>query len=235
MSRRALYGLLLRLALAWASLAVLVSWLGPQLLVAAKPALQLTTEWLLPGFITSVALAPNLRGDGDVAMDLQAVRPVPITGDHEITPFVKVQERINAGHDLVPMIIMCAVLLAWPYRHRREAAWALAWGVVASAALTIWVTSVHFAGLFEIKLQRVADHFEQTREAPFYLAQMLFFESGGQWLSALVCAMSVGLLSTRRSMRDAVLTVGSESSASEAGCHKAGPERQGHPSSGPGG
>ena len=152
----------------------------------------------MPGIIASVSLVEQPGNNGDVAMDLQAIWPLPIVGDYVIAPFVKVQERINAGHDLVPAIILLSVLLAWPHRNLREAARALAWGAAASIILITWMTSVHFAGLFEIGLQRVAQGFHRTREIPICLTQMLFFESGGQWLAALVCAVGIGLLTRDR-------------------------------------
>jgi hypothetical protein len=199
MSRQALLKALVRLALAWAMLTTLASVLGPQMLVSLRPALQWTVEQLLPGMITSISISPRPGEDGDVTMDLQAVRPVPIAGDYVVTPFVKVQERINAGHDLVPAIILIAVLLAWPHRSLGQGLRGLACGLVVATVLVAWMGSVHFAGLYEISLQRVAASFHEAREVPFFLTQMLFFESGGQWLIALVSAIAIGLGLMRKS------------------------------------
>ena len=125
-------------------------------------------------------------------MELQAIRPLPIAGSYVIAPFVKMQERINAGHDLMPVILLGSVLLAWPYRSTRQAAVSLALGAVVAAVLVTAMTSVHLAGLFEIRLQKIAESVHLPREAPPHLALMLFLESGGQWLVALVGALGIG-------------------------------------------
>jgi len=190
-----------RLATAWVVLTLVVTAVGSRLVVSVGPVIELAVEQLMPGFVTSISRVSRDEGAGDVAMQLQAMRPLRIADDYWVTPWVKVEERINAGHDLVPAIILFAVLLAWPYRRIGDAARALCLGLLVAVGLITWMTSVHFAGLFEISLQRVAAQYRQARPQPLFLAQMIFFESGGQWLLALLGATAIGAFTTRHTGR----------------------------------
>jgi hypothetical protein len=197
MDRRSLLRALPRLVLAWLALTGGVALVGAHALVAVRAPLQFMVELLLPGFVTSISVDPHTSGG--VVIDVFAIRPVAISGDHVVTPWVRIQEGVHAGHDFVPAIILLAVLLAWPYRNWRQAVAALAWGVPMAVALVGWVVSVHFAGLLELSLQRVAGHYHEARETPFFLTQMIFLESGGQWLLGLLGAAAIGSFVTRGS------------------------------------
>lgn len=198
--------LAVRAACAWLVLTLLVSLWGPQTIVAARPLVQAMVEWMLPGFITRVMLKPppddvTNRAGGDVAMELQAMAPVQIAGPLGVHPWVKLTHSINAGHDLVSAIIFFSVLAAWPFASWRQRVTALALGVPLCAALVVWLVAVHFTGLFEISLQEMAAQHGLNREPRFVLTQLLFNESGGQWLVALVGAMALAAFVGRR--RDA--------------------------------
>ncbi len=99
--------LALRAALAWLVLTLLVSLWGPQAIVAVRPLVQATVEWMLPGFITRVTLKPppddctnRTAAGGDLAMQLQAMAPVQIAAPLGVHPWVKLTQSINAGHGL---------------------------------------------------------------------------------------------------------------------------------------
>ena len=194
MDRRDLLRLAPRLALAWGALTLLVAMFSAPLIVGVRPLLQACTEQLMPGFSTLIMPAVGPGAQGDVVMEFEATRPVTISGDHQVAPWIKVRESINSGHEFVPVILLLSVLAAWPYRQLRQALWALCGGVLASAVLLVWTVSVHFAGLYEISLQRVASYFHEARGTPFFLTLMIFDESGGQWLLGLLAAVAVALL-----------------------------------------
>lgn len=196
--------LALRAACAWLVLTLLVSLWGPQTIVAARPLVQAMVEWMLPGFITRVMLKPppddgtnRAAAGGDVAMELKAMAPVQIAGPLGVHPWFKLTQSINAGHDLVSAIVFFSVLAAWPFASWRQRATALALGVPLCAALVVWLVAVHFTGLFEISLQEMAAQHGLQREPRFVLTQLLFNESGGQWLVALVGAMAVASFAGR--------------------------------------
>jgi hypothetical protein len=180
-----------RLALVWAAATLAALAFGVPALVAARPLIQAGVEAILPGFIAIIAADP--AGDGGVTLTLEAMRGVEIAGDYSVVPWVPIRRGIHAGHDLVPAILLFSVLLAWPYRSWAERLRATALGVLACAVLLAWTIPVHLAGLLEIDLQRVADQLHVLRPEPWYLTQMIFFESGGTWLAALLLALSVAL------------------------------------------
>ena len=125
--------------------------------------------------------------------------PVQIAGPLGVNPWVKLTQSINAGHDLVSVIIFFSVLAAWPFASWRQRTLAMGFGVPLCAALVVWLVAVHFTGLFEISLQEMAAQHGLQREPRFVLTQLLFNESGGQWLAALVGAIALaGFVGRRR-------------------------------------
>jgi hypothetical protein len=197
MHRQALLRGLPRLLVAWTALSLVASYFGAQLLLQIGPAVQIVVEQLMPKFIVTMSPSPDPVAGQNVAMAFRAIERVAIGGAYAIAPWIKVDETISAGHALAPAIILMSALAAWPYRDTRKAVQALLIGAVASLALTVWTTAVHFAGLFEVRVQRVADFVRVERDPPFYLTQMLFFELGGQWFVALAVAFAIASLVTR--------------------------------------
>ena len=194
-TRRRLLRRLPALALAWGGLTVAVLAGGAQALLLAHPVLEAEVEALMPSYIARIqprSADPHATG-GDIVLVVHAVQPDPISGDHHVAPFVDIQESVNAGHELVPVIILVSMVLAWPWRRWSDTARALALALVASALLLAWTVPVHLAGLFELNLQRMAGNFHETRDKPWYLGQMIFFESGGLWLLALALAAAIVL------------------------------------------
>ena len=132
----------------------------------------------MPGFIATMFLQSGPGGNGDVVMLLQAMAPIAIADGLALSPWIKITESINAGHDLVPAIIVFAVLFAWPYRSMKQGAAALALAVPACAVLLVWTIAVHFAGLLELAMQRTAIQHGLARPEPFVLTQMLRAANG---------------------------------------------------------
>lgn len=181
------------LALAWGGLTLTVLAGGAQALLLAHPVFEAEVEALMPAYIAKIqprSVADHEPG-GDIVLVVHAIRPDPISGDHAVSPWIDMQESVDAGHEWVPTIILVSMILAWPWRRRSDAARAIALALGASALLLAWTVPVHLAGLYELNLQRVAASFHEVRDRPWFLGQMIFFESGGLWLLALSLAAAI--------------------------------------------
>jgi hypothetical protein len=192
-TRRRLLRRLPALALAWGGLTVAVLAGGAPALLLAHPVLEAEVEALMPAYVATIqprSVADRDPG-GDIVLVVHAIKPDPISGDHSVAPWIDMQESVNSGHELVPVIILVSMVLAWPWRRGSDTARAAALALVASALLLAWTVPVHLAGLYELNLQRVASTFHETRDKPWYLGQMIFFESGGLWLLALALAAAI--------------------------------------------
>jgi hypothetical protein len=198
MSRHQLYRALARLVVAWGALTWIAVSIGPGLIMLTHSPVEYTVEALMPGFVTSISATAKNEGNGDIAISVHAFRSIPIAGDYVIAPWIPMVESIDAGHDLVPVVILLSVLAAWPHRRFRNGLWAFCWGALTSSILLVWTVSVHFAGLFEINLQRVASFYHEPRSTPLFLTQFIFFESGGVWLVALLLASSIAAFGNRK-------------------------------------
>ena len=194
-TRRRLLRRLPALALAWGGLTVAVLAGGARAVLLAHPLFEAEVEALMPAYVARIQprSAADREPGGDIVLVVHAVRPDPISGEHVVTPWVDIQESINAGHELVPSIILVSMVLAWPWRRWPDRARAIALALVASALLLAWTLPVHLAGLYELNLQRVAASFHEARDKPWFLGQMVFFESGGLWLLALALAAAIVL------------------------------------------
>ncbi len=181
------------LALAWGVLTLAVLACGARALLLAHPVFEAGVEALMPAYIAKVqprSVADREPG-GNIVLVVHAIRPDPISGDHAVSPWIDMQESVDAGHELVPAIILVSVILAWPWRRWSDAARAVALALCASALLLAWTVPVHLAGLYELNLQRVAASFHEAREPRWFLGQMIFLESGGLWLLGLALAAAI--------------------------------------------
>lgn len=179
---------LLRLVCAWVLSAVAVFSGGQALLLGAHTPLEFLIECILPDFIVHiVAASPN--SEGDIRILLHAIKDVPITATASITPWVDMQLEIYSGHELSPSVLLLGILSAWPLRETRSLLKLHLAGLVSSAAVLAYTIPVHITGLFEIRLQLVADYYREPRAEPWYLHHMLFLESGGLWLIPILVAI----------------------------------------------
>lgn len=193
MSRRKLPSALARLIAAWGGLTWIACGIGPGLIMMVHSPVEFMVEELMPGYVTSMSAPMPHEGSGDIAISVRAFRPVAIAGDYQVAAGIPMSESIDAGHDLVPAILLLSVLAAWPHRGFRKGLWSFGWGALSCLPLLIWTVSVHIAGLFEINLQRVASACHLVREKPWFLSQFIFFESGGSWLIALLLATAIAM------------------------------------------
>jgi len=209
LNRRWLLSALARLVMGWGVCTAAAVAFGPAVVMAFRDPVDSVLETLMPDFIASLSAPTVHPGNGDLLMTVHAYHSVPIAGDYSIAPWVPMETSIDAGHDLVPVALLLGVLLAWPHRRGRDALAALLLGVAACALMLVVTVALHFAGLYQINIQRAAAALHQTRTAPIYLPLFLFMESGGGWLLALLVAVAIGVLagsrtSPRRAERGAV-------------------------------
>ena len=184
---------LARLIVAWGGLTWIAWGIGPGLIMTARSPIECLVEDLMPGYVTSMSAPVQHDGSGDVAISVHAFRPVSIAGDYQVAAGIPMTEGIDAGHDLVPAILLLSMLAAWPHRGFSNGLWSFGWGALSCLPLLIWTVSVHIAGLFEINLQRVASACHLVRAKPWFLSQFIFFESGGSWLIALLLATTIAM------------------------------------------
>jgi hypothetical protein len=193
--RRRLLRRLPLLAAVWVALTAATLAGGARALLLAHPVFEAEVEALMPAYVARIQprAADAREAGGDVVMVVHAVQPDRISGTHVVVPRIDIEESVDAGHELVPVILLLSLVLAWPWARWPQAARALALALGAAALVLAWTVPVHLAGLYEMNLQRVAASFNEVREPPWFLRQMIFFESGGQWLLALLLAAAIVL------------------------------------------
>lgn len=198
--RRLLSRALPRLALAATALTLGALAAGAQAVLLARPLFEAEVEALLPNYVARLQPrdAASPATGGDVVMVVHAFRLDPIAGEHAVTPGIDITESVDAGHELVPVVVLLSMLAAWPWPRWRDAARALALGLAACGALLAWTVPVHLAGLYELNLQRVAAALHEARATPWMVRQMVFLESGGLWLLALLLGAGIVFAVDRR-------------------------------------
>ncbi len=148
------------------------------------PLLAWGCERWLPGFEAQVT-----HSDADtMALRVIAVRPLRVAGAAWIAPGAVLTAHATILHQIVPPVIFYTALCVWPPLRRGRLLLRLVLGIPVSALLITVVTSLQLAGLVEITLQHYAGQLGVVRPESTVLAGLVFMESGGRWLLALIVA-----------------------------------------------
>lgn len=188
---RALRRIGLRLVVAWTALGAALVVGGPTLVAPLLPAVDLGIEALQPSVRASVATAASQDG-WTVAAEVFAVEAIEFPSGRSFPPGATVgRYSVTVPHAVLPLLLFLGTALAWPAHDRRETARRLL--VAAPVAILLFVasTAVVLAGHVEIGFLRRAGTAGDPLHRHPLAAAMVFMESGGRWLAALVAALVV--------------------------------------------
>lgn len=188
MSERVLPGVVLRLLLAWAALAVVGQFYSREIATALLPVVAGGVELLADDYRPHLFIADH---DGDLQIRMSALidRPVAIAPGLAVPAGKELPVGTNVVHSLVPLVILFSVLATHSAAGWRERVAQSLAGAVAAVAVVLLTVPFVLAGHVEIFFQELAQHWRADRPAPWFLDWMLAMESGGRWLVGLVGAL----------------------------------------------
>ena len=189
MMPRALLSMLPRLAVAWLLLTLGVLAFGAKIVSWSSLFVEPAVEALHPGF---AAIMTGTNGQlGEVGMTLVALKPIKLAGQYLIGDGARMEEAIPASQDLLPGVLLLSLIAGWPYRDWREVLRRVVLGVAAGSCIFLLTVTMHFAAQFEVILQGYASNIHQAREVPTFMPQYIFIILGGEWLLALLAALTI--------------------------------------------
>ncbi len=103
----------------------------------------------------------------------------------------EVKAAIHLEHILLPVVVLYAVLGAWPQPDWRRRIIVMLAGVPSALLAVALTTPFLLAGKIEMLLQQRAAAMGVPRAEPGLLRWMLFTEGGGRWLLAIVLALLI--------------------------------------------
>lgn len=180
---------LLRLLLAWLGVSALLLLLEGW--IAAPLASYLT--WLFHQVPVDYALELSARGSEPPGITLTitatARRVLTLAPESFLLPGTSFQTTATLLHLLVPASIILSLVLAWPLRSFGQRLVLLGLGLlVAVVHLTLLEPLVILGSVEMAPLVQVQNSGQQVEE-PLIVGVMLFLESGGRWLTAVLAAV----------------------------------------------
>lgn len=191
-----------RLLLAWLMTSVLFWWGGTALLRAQLPMFGGVVERLHPGMRCELAIDANAAG-GDIRLTARTVRPIAVALGRMLPKDAILEATTSVAHTLVPQLLLCCALLAWPVHGWRARAALVLAAAPLSLLLSLVCAPLVLAGHLEMSLLEQAARFGAAPPTSPALHVMLFLESGGRWLLPLVLAALVADPLARRLNREA--------------------------------
>lgn len=189
-----------RLAFATAAAVVVVLAAGPGLVGALMP----TVAWLSDLATPHLVAHAGVVGEGlGARIEARAivVSMHPVGPSHHVPPLTRIGPvSFSMVHALVPLTLLAATLLAWPCTSPPEAARRIVWGVAGAAVLVLGQSAVHLAGLVDMILLDSSARAAAQPPMPWTVMALIFLESGGRWLAALLvgAACVLGARGSRR-------------------------------------
>ncbi|MFO1435539.1 MAG: hypothetical protein U1F34_03950 [Gammaproteobacteria bacterium] len=177
----------LRLLCIWLLLSVIGVAAGKQILTPFIPLLESTTDTVMQDYSCRLSIVRE-SSDLRVMAALTATRPLPIAAEVGIPAGTTLNTQIDVVHQLVPLTILLVLVAAWPATNVRIWLIRCGIGLLLCPVLLMATTPIQIAGLTEIAFQEYAVKLSAMRPKPFSLYFMLFLESGGRWLMALLAA-----------------------------------------------
>jgi hypothetical protein len=198
MAATSAFNLSLRMGSAWLFASALVLISGPCIIEPALPLLQTAVDLLQADFTVVLELKQS-SGGWLISTQPFLMRSVALAAGSSIAPFTHLGRfSINVDHTLVPQVIFLTVAWSWPCARRRELVARLALTLPALSILLALDVPAHLVGLVEIYLAEVG-RVNASSRAAWPITWMIFMESGGRWLLAiLVAAVCVGVSRLKR-------------------------------------
>ena len=178
-----------RLLLVWLIVSILFLYIGNGFVSTLFPFLDFFVELYSGSYssILKIEMSSELPGIHmtSTITDAIYIEKIPVA-----PPGYKLASQIHVIHALVPVVIFLTIIFSWPARNlmqRLVYTVVSLFGLFLLLALTIPVLLV---GHIEMNLMSAARNFSgQELGDPFIIKWMIFLETGGSWLVALLFAM----------------------------------------------
>ncbi|HAZ61193.1 MAG TPA: hypothetical protein DCY89_06445 [Gammaproteobacteria bacterium] len=194
---------ILRAVLVWLLLSVAGIAAGEALTRPLLLPMALLGDLLVPGFHWHMSFAVHEQALNVVvqATTEQVVVASPNSGLH---PGVSVRAGATTAHLLLPTVIWLSVLAAARVDGWRQRLALMAGGLVASQILAALMGAILLAAKLELLLGQLAQQVNERRVENWVVQSMVFLETGGNVVLALIgAALCLGALETWRMRRRA--------------------------------
>jgi hypothetical protein len=187
MSQQQLFNIGVRLILSWIVLSILGYLFGREFIGLLLPYF----EWCI-GLITD-DYSPSLviRGSKDsviIHLDAIALNPIWVHADLTVNPGAKLTSGTHLLHSLVPLVIMYSVLISWPVKNLQQRLLIIALSLPIMLMLLGGLIPFLLIGHIEMMLSDYAVQGGVSQPISLTLRWMLFTESGGRWIMALLAS-----------------------------------------------
>jgi hypothetical protein len=187
--RRPLLRLAMRVLAVWAALGVLLFVFGRDLMSLMLPLFAEFIEVAQGDYTATLELARDERG-GSVRMLPTMIKPMALGPRYTIPSGAQLGWfSTTVAHALVPILLLLTALLAWPARHRSEWVLRAATAVPALLLVALLGAPLVLMGRVQMWLTEAAARGGASVHEPGMVSFMIFMESGGSWLIALVAAL----------------------------------------------
>ena len=185
LNRRDLLRFSLSLVVAWAVISGLLVFIAAELLMPLLPLFKAVIVTLIPAFSPAFTLTPS-AGGGQLQLTVMVLSSVHIASGVEIPKGVELTASTHVLHVLMPAAIMFSVLLTWPLPNWRKKTLLLSLGLPVSLLQLLATVPVLLLALLEMPFQEQAMAANARHTAPWFMDWMIFCETGGALLLALV-------------------------------------------------
>lgn len=186
MRRRDLGELVGRIVLAWALSSAVGLLAGRYIVGLIIPLLTLASDAISP-YTTLIEYDRGVEGDR-VSITAYVTRPIYVHHALTLNPGVTMTAAIDAGHVLVPLVILFTALWAPPVVRRRDRARLVVLGL--PAACIVLCLTIPFVLIGKIEMMLIEDAAKAGElHSSLLVDWMIFGESGGIWLMPLVAAV----------------------------------------------
>ncbi|ATG89737.1 hypothetical protein [Methylomonas koyamae] len=177
-----------RLLLVWLLLSVLAFVFRQPVGVFLLPFVDFGIHEWSQDFAPGLALVAK---DNDYLISVSAwvLRPIPVAAGYTVNPGAQMTAGTHLTHTLVPPVITLSLILAWPGAALAQRIIAAIGGILLSLLLVTATVPLVLLGNLEIMFQNMAEQAGRSRPVPFSLDAMIFLESGGRWLLAVLAGL----------------------------------------------
>jgi hypothetical protein len=162
---------------------------GPLLLLALGRPIAFIADLYSPHLVTR---AMPVAAHGSSRLEVRAVTTSPIAmgGQRHLPPLTPLGPfDLSLAHAIVPVALLGAVLLGWPAAARRERLLRAAAWLPAAAVLLLLVVPLHVAGLVDMQVEGTRLAAGEPPNRLWTIEAMVFLESGGRLLLAVMLAV----------------------------------------------
>lgn len=183
--------MLLRVFVCWLCLSAIALMYGREVSLWLLPSIKLVGEWFQPAFNWGLAVE-EYKDSVVIALRATSIEQVPAGPTSALNQGTVIRAGSTLVHIMLPSIIWVCVLVIWPCVSYAERAVVLCVGFVASQATAIFLAALLLSAKIEIMLENVAQQANERRPESLLTDLMVFIETGGNIVIALVGAVVCG-------------------------------------------